>query len=75
MKKHPFAPDPVLEAYHEIRDQIEDGDLFFFRGNFRSSRIFTWLTDGYYSHATIVAWWGDRLMIMQAEGVLSLIHI
>jgi hypothetical protein len=69
MKRHPLAPDPVLATYHQIRDQIRDGDLFFFRGNFRSSRIFTWLTKGYYSHATITAWWGDRLMILQAEGV------
>jgi len=69
MSKHPQAPDPVLEAYLAIRDQIQDGDLFFFRGDFRSSRIFTWLTKGYYSHSTIVARWGDRLMILQAEGV------
>jgi hypothetical protein len=69
MSTHPFAPDPILTPYHAIRDQIRDGDLFFFRGDFRSSRLFTWLTKGYYSHATITAWWGDRLMIMQAEGV------
>jgi len=69
MKKHPYAPDPVRMSYHEIRDEIQDGDLFFFRGSFRSSRLFTWLTNGYYSHATIVARWGDRLMILQAEGV------
>lgn len=69
MSRHPLAPDPVPRSYHEIRDQIQDGDLFFFRGNFRSSRLFTWLTKGYYSHSTIVCWWGDRLMILQAEGV------
>jgi len=69
MGTHPQAPDPVVTGYREIREQIRDGDLFFFRGNFRSSRLFTWLTNGYYSHATIVAWWGDRLMILQAEGV------
>lgn len=69
MGRHPQAPDPVVTGYSQIRDQIRDGDLFFFRGDFRSSRLFTWLTKGYYSHSTIVAWWGDRLMILQAEGV------
>lgn len=66
---HPFAPAPVNRYYREIRDQIHDGDLFFFRGNFKSSRLFTKLTHGYYSHSTIVARWGERLMILQAEGV------
>ena len=61
------APDPVSMHYHEIRDSIQDGDLFFFRGSFRSSRFFTWLTGGFYSHSAVVARWEGRLMILQAE--------
>jgi hypothetical protein len=68
MTTKPFAPDPKNVTYRDIRDQIKDGDLFFFRGNFRSSKIFEWLTHSFYSHATIIAWWGDRPMILQAEG-------
>jgi hypothetical protein len=61
------APAEKPLHYHEIRDSIEDGDLFFFRGNFRSSRFFTWLTGGFYSHSAVVARWNGRLMILQAE--------
>lgn len=68
MSPTPKAPNPVLVAFRDIRMQIRDGDLFLFRGNFRSSKIFEWLTHSYYSHAAIVSWWGDRLMILQAEG-------
>jgi hypothetical protein len=68
MRTKPPAPDAKPIAFREIRDQIKDGDLFLFRGNFRSSKIFEWLTNSYYSHAALVAWWGGRLMILQAEG-------
>ena len=68
MSSKPPAPDAKPVAFRDIRMQIQDGDLFLFRGNFRSSKIFEWLTHSYYSHATIVSWWGDRLMILQAEG-------
>ena len=69
MRKHPYAPDPVMKSYHDIRDEIQDGDLFFFRGHLRSSRFFEWLTNSYYSHVATVARWGGRLMILQAESV------
>ncbi len=53
--------------YHDVRDEIQDGDLFFFRGSFRSSRLFTMLTRSFYSHSAIIARWDKRLMILQAE--------
>ena len=62
------APTPNVVTYREIKDQLRDGDLFLFRGNFRSSKIFEKLTHSYYSHATIISKWGDRWMILQAEG-------
>ena len=61
------APPEKLLHYHDIRERIEDGDLFFFRGSFRSSTFFTWLTKSFYSHSAIVARWDHRLMILQAE--------
>lgn len=68
MAGKPYSPDPVLRNYHDIKDQVQDGDLFFFRGRFQVSKLFVWLTHSYYSHVAVVAWWGDRLMILQAEG-------
>ncbi|GMR14156.1 MAG: hypothetical protein BMS9Abin29_2393 [Gemmatimonadota bacterium] len=61
------APPERPLHYHEIRDKIQEGDLFFFRGKFRSSRFFTWLTGSFYSHSAIIARWNKRLMILQAE--------
>lgn len=67
MKTKPYAPTAIPKSYHEIRDQVQDGDLFFFRGLFRGSKLFVRLTNSFYSHVAVVAWWGDRLMILQAE--------
>jgi len=67
MSKTPKAPPVKRMHYHEVRDQLQDGDLFFFRGKFRSSKLFTWLTKSFYSHAAVVARWDGRWMILQAE--------
>lgn len=61
------APAPKLVRYADIRDRIEDGDLFLWRGQFKSSELFEDLTNAFYSHAAIAARWHDRLMILQAE--------
>jgi hypothetical protein len=63
------VPPTIRKPYHEVQRQIQTGDLFLFRGNYHSSKIFEKLTHAFYSHATIVAWWHERLMILQAEGV------
>ena len=67
MSESAKAPPMKRMHYHDVRDRLEDGDLFFFRGKFRSSRLFTWLTKSYYSHAAVVARWDGRWMILQAE--------
>lgn len=64
----PSSPPPARMArYAEIRDQIRDGDILLLRGNYLSSRLFERATHSAYSHATIALWWGDRLMLLQAE--------
>jgi len=63
------APEQKLAYYHDVKHQIRNGDLFLFRGRYLVSKLFERLTHSYYSHAAIVAWWDDRLMILQAEGV------
>jgi hypothetical protein len=67
MVETPVPPTRRVK-YHEVHQQIQTGDLFLFRGNYESSKIFERLTHAFYSHATIVAWWHERLMILQAEG-------
>lgn len=62
------SPPPARMAkYDEIRNQIRDGDILLLRGNYLSSRLFVRITHSAYSHATIALWWGDRLMLLQAE--------
>jgi len=63
----PQAPAPNLVRYLDIRDRIQDGDLFLWRGQYKSSEIFEDLTRAFYSHAAIAARWHDRWMVLQAE--------
>lgn len=56
-------------VYDAIRSQIEDCDIFLFRGKYLSSRLFEKATRGRYSHSGMAAWWGSRLMLLQAEFV------
>jgi hypothetical protein len=64
----PSAPPPArITKYDDIRERIRDGDILLLRGYYTSSRLFERLTHAAYSHATIALWWGDRLMLLQAE--------
>jgi hypothetical protein len=54
----------VFLHYGGIRGKIRDGDILLFRGKSWISR----LTGSPYSHAAIVAWWSDRLMVLEAVG-------
>jgi len=54
--------------YSELRNQIEDCDVFLFRGDFKTSQLFEQWAFTYYSHVAFVLWCDDRLMVFQAEG-------
>lgn len=62
-----LLPPSHMAKYSEIRDLIRDGDILLLRGNYLSSRLFERATHSAYSHATIALWWGDRLMLLEAE--------
>jgi hypothetical protein len=55
-------------TYEEAREHIEDADIFMFRGDYKSSKLFRLVDRSYYSHAALALWWRKRLMILQAEG-------
>ena len=59
--------EDIDAEYKVARDLIGDGDVFLFRGHYLPSRWFESLDKSYYSHAGLAAWWGDRLMLLQAE--------
>ena len=61
------VPNEKLESYESVRPRVADGDIFLFRGQYLISKLFERETHTFYSHAALAAWWGDRLMIMQAE--------
>jgi hypothetical protein len=54
--------------YAEVRENIKDGDIVLFRGKSLLSRIIYLFTRSPYSHAGIVAWWDQRLMVLEAVG-------
>jgi uncharacterized protein YycO len=63
--------------YDEIRKQIKDGDILLYKGKglFRSGFVATLVqivTRSDYSHAGIVAWWNERLLVIEAirQGVI-----
>ena len=58
----------VFLHYGGIRGKIRDGDILLFRGKSWISRVICRVTGSPYSHAAIVAWWSDRLMVLEAVG-------
>lgn len=68
MTTTPLVPLERLQTYREVRTRVEDGDVFLFRGQYLISKLFERVDFSYYSHAALAAWWGGRLMILQAEG-------
>lgn len=57
-----------LLNYDEIRSDMKDGDVLMFKGTGWLSTLIKSKTNSVYSHAGIVAWWGDRLMVLEAVG-------
>ena len=68
MGETPLVPLQNWKDYTDVKKDIRDCDLFLFRGNYRTSRLFEKLDFSYYSHAAFVLRWDERLMILQAEG-------
>lgn len=53
--------------YGEVRERIETGDLFMFSGDHPVSGLIRWASQSQYSHCGLAAWWGDSLMVLQAD--------
>jgi hypothetical protein len=56
-----------VRQYLDVRDQLRDGDVILFDGARFMSKLIEKCSHGRYSHAGIVAWWGSRVMLLQAE--------
>lgn len=54
--------------YGEFRGSIQNGDIVLFRGRSWVSRAIRWVTNSPYSHAGVVGWWGDRVLVLEAVG-------
>ena len=61
------AGPPDEAPYLLARQYVQDGDILLFRGRRLLSYVICWLTGSHCSHAGIAAWWGPRLMAMQAD--------
>lgn len=62
------AVDNKSVCYHKFRAEMRDADVLLFKGRGWVSNIIKWKTQSAYSHAGLVAWWGDRLMVLEAVG-------
>ena len=60
------TPRVATAAYRTVRAAIHDGDILLFSGRKPFSLLIRVLTRSRYSHAGIAAWWGERLMVMEA---------
>ena len=54
--------------YDDYRNEMRNGDVLLFRGTGLVSWMIQKRTKSPYSHAGIVAWWNDRLMVLEAVG-------
>jgi hypothetical protein len=54
--------------YDYYRSRFKDADILMFKGCGLISNLIKWKTKSVYSHAGIVAWWNDRLMVLEAVG-------
>lgn len=57
-----------IEYSGELRKTIKDADIVLFRGRDPLSRVIRWVTRSRYSHAGIVARWGEYVMVLEAKG-------
>jgi hypothetical protein len=62
------ASAPLVVPYREFRREARDGDVVLFQGTGLLSRIIRKGSGSEYSHAGMVAWWGDRLVLLQSTG-------
>lgn len=58
---------PPSVAYASIRREIKTGDVLMFAGKSALSSTIKDLTGSEFSHAGIVALWGDRVMVFQSS--------
>ena len=71
----PIEPEPTgiplvplkMVSLTEARTKMEDCDIILCRGQYGVSKMFEKLTQRAYSHAAVVARWGDHWMLCQAE--------
>jgi hypothetical protein len=63
----PLDPKLGTTQYRMYRDQIRDGDVLCFSGRHWLSSFIRKLSHGSYSHGALAFWWGERLMVLQAE--------
>jgi len=60
--------ESILLKYDDVLSQINNGDVFMYKGKGIASYIIQRVTRSPYSHAGIAAWWNERLMVMEAKG-------
>lgn len=52
--------------YHEVKNQIRDGDFIFFRGSALYTRVISMWTTSRYSHVAVAVWIKRRLFVAEA---------
>ncbi len=55
-----------MNDYLEYRHEIQNCDVLLYKGEGLISGIIKLKTGSEYSHASLVGWWGDRLMVLES---------
>jgi len=55
-------------TYQNLRSEIKTCDILLYQGKNWFSRAIRFMIKSPYSHAGIVVWWNDRLMVIEAVG-------
>ena len=53
--------------YEQTRDSIASGDVLLFAGHGFWSSLIRWRTSSRITHAGFCAWWGPRLLVLEAK--------
>lgn len=67
MRADPVTAERPFLRYADVRTSLRDGTVLLFRGRGIFSSLIQGAGRSPYSHAAILAWWGHRLLVVEAR--------
>jgi hypothetical protein len=67
MNAQNIADGLTMSNYEEVRSNLRTGDILFCGGNYLFSRLIRWRSCSEFSHAAILVWVHDRLLVLECH--------